>query len=55
MTRRCRVGRGDGGVFEGDGGAHGSGVVGGGERGREEGGERERDKTGGGTWRRGSV
>ena len=32
------------GVFEGDGGAHGC-AVGGGERGREEGCERERDET----------
>ena len=33
------------GVFEGDEGAYGWGEFGGGERGREEGGERERDKT----------
>ena len=32
-------------MFEGDGGAHGWGVFGGGERGPEEGGERERDNT----------
>ena len=42
----ARVGRGDGGVFEGDGGAHECGEFGGGERGREEGGEREQGQDG---------